>query len=151
MEIRPYLQKDHSRVLEIWEASVQATHHFLKQDDFQTIQELVFSLDFSPYTIYIASLGAETLGFIGIAANKVVMLFIHPQVFRKGIGTALMNFAFHKHQVTQVDVNEQNEAAVAFYKHLGFEIQSRSALDDQGQAYPILHLVRAGHLAGNKL
>jgi putative acetyltransferase len=140
MEIRPYLQKDHSRVLEIWEASVQATHHFLSQEDFQSIRDLVFRIDFSPFLLYIAWIGVEPCGFIGIESNKVAMLFIHPRYFRKGIGTSLMDFAFRKHQVLQVDVNEQNHGAVSFYQKLGFEIHSRSELDDQGKPYPILRL-----------
>ena len=41
---------------------------------------------------------------------------------------------------TLVDVNEQNEQAVGFYLRLGFVVISRSACDDTGRSYPILHL-----------
>ncbi len=33
--------------------------------------------------------------------------------------------------------------ACGFYDHMGFKVESRSELDDQGQPYPVLHLRRA--------
>jgi len=39
-----------------------------------------------------------------------------------------------------VDVNEQNTAAVAFYKACGFVVEGRSELDDTGRPYPLLHM-----------
>ena len=41
---------------------------------------------------------------------------------------------------TRVDVNEQNEPALGFYRHLGFAVVGRSALDGQGRPYPLLHM-----------
>jgi putative acetyltransferase len=41
-----------------------------------------------------------------------------------------------------VDVNEQNDGAIGFYGHLGFEVTGRSEFDDQGRPYPLLHLRR---------
>jgi putative acetyltransferase len=43
-----------------------------------------------------------------------------------------------------VDVNEQNEQALGFYRHLGFEVVGRSPLDGQGKPYPLLHMTLAG-------
>ena len=40
----------------------------------------------------------------------------------------------------KVDVNEQNPDAVGFYKHVGFEVTSRSPLDGMGKPFPILHM-----------
>jgi putative acetyltransferase len=41
---------------------------------------------------------------------------------------------------TQLDVNEQNEQAVGFYRRLGFEVVGRSAEDGLGQPFPLLHM-----------
>lgn len=41
-----------------------------------------------------------------------------------------------------LDVNEQNEQAVGFYLHMGFEVAGRSELDGTGKPYPLLHLRR---------
>jgi Acetyltransferases len=54
----------------------------------------------------------------------------------------LVNFALENLNVCKVDVNEQNEQAIGFYKYLGFEIIGRSELDGVGKNYPILHMER---------
>lgn len=68
------------------------------------------------------------------------MLFIDPEYRGKKIGKTLLNYSIDKLKVNKVDVNEQNEQAVGFYKHFGFEIISRSKLDATGKPYPILHM-----------
>lgn len=71
------------------------------------------------------------------------MLFIHPNFRGKGIGKTLLGYAIDSLKVTKVDVNEQNEQAVGFYKHFGFETTYRSELDTSGKPYPTLHMVFA--------
>jgi len=39
-----------------------------------------------------------------------------------------------------VDVNEQNQQAVGFYRRLGFEVEGRSEVDSMGKPFPLLHL-----------
>jgi putative acetyltransferase len=56
-----------------------------------------------------------------------------------GIGRRLVD---HVARPTTVDVNEQNQAGVAFYRRLGFEVTGRSERDAEGRPYPLLHLRR---------
>lgn len=37
-----------------------------------------------------------------------------------------------------VDVNEQNEQAVGFYKRMGFTVIGRTGMDGLGKPYPLL-------------
>ncbi|TWF42353.1 acetyltransferase (GNAT) family protein [Chitinophaga polysaccharea] len=80
------------------------------------------------------------LGFIGVAENKIEMLFVHPDAHGKGIGKALLNYAIAQQGATAVDVNEQNPQAVAFYLHMGFRVTARSATDGMGKPFPLLHM-----------
>ena len=41
---------------------------------------------------------------------------------------------------TLVDVNEDNKQAIDFYLHIGFIVESRSAVDSAGRPFPLLHL-----------
>ena len=47
----------------------------------------------------------------------------------------------------KVDVNEQNQEALGFYKHLGYDIIGRSPLDGQGRPFPVLHLKKTSNKA----
>jgi putative acetyltransferase len=73
------------------------------------------------------------IGFLGLAKEKIEMLFIHPKAIGKGIGKMLVDYALNEMNATKVDVNEQNPQAVGFYEYIGFKTMSRSALDSLGK------------------
>ena len=138
-DVRP---EEHDILLDIWESSVRATHHFLKEENIlffkQTINEhKYFEL------VELACVRDENhqiLGFSGTDGDSLEMLFVHADAIGKGVGKALLNHAINDVKVTKVDVNAQNEQAVGFYKHYGFKIVSRSELDGTGKPFPILHM-----------
>lgn len=79
-------------------------------------------------------------GFMGINGKKLEMIFLDPKHFSQGIGAALVKAAISKYGVNNVDVNEDNPKALRFYEHMGFEVVSRSPLDEQGQPFHILSM-----------
>lgn len=79
------------------------------------------------------------LGFLGLQQSHIAMLFIDPPYHRMGLGETLIRHALALGAVS-VDVNEQNPSAHAFYTKMGFNQYDRSALDAQGNPFPILHL-----------
>lgn len=132
---------DFSEVADLWEASVRATHHFLKEEDIQFFKPLILNEFLSSVSLFgIRNQERKILGFIGTDANKIEMLFIHPDARGKGIGKRLLMYAIQVLQATEVDVNEQNPQAVGFYLHEGFVVASRSEIDSLGNPFPILHL-----------
>lgn len=132
---------DFTELTDLWEASVRATHHFLTEDYIKIIRPLLLHDYLGAVRLYCTrnAQGAIT-GFVGVLDGKVEMLFVHPSARGQGIGTLLMHYAMEHLGVTRVDVNEQNESALGFYRHLGFCVKSRSPLDGMGKPYPILHL-----------
>lgn len=80
------------------------------------------------------------VGFIGVAEKNLEMLFVHPEYRGKRIGKILLDYSIRNLNVCKVNVNEQNEQALGFYKHFGFEVTGRSARDPSGKPYPILHM-----------
>lgn len=128
-------------MLEIWEASVRATHHFLSESDVQFMKPLVLPGLLGLQHLFGArNAEGELVGFVGVADEKMEALFVHPAWFRAGVGRRLAHFALTELGATTVDVNEQNEQAIAFYRHLGFQMEGRSELDGQGNPFPLLHL-----------
>jgi putative acetyltransferase len=141
MIITPVTKQDHSELIAIWEASVRATHHFLNNADIESLRPLILDQYFDAVTLQCArNEQGAILGFCGVAENNLEMLFIHPDHFGKGAGKALCRHAIQKMGVTSVDVNEQNPKATDFYKHMGFVITGRSAMDGQGNPFPLLHM-----------
>ncbi|MEQ8425872.1 MAG: GNAT family N-acetyltransferase, partial [Cyclobacteriaceae bacterium] len=129
------------QVLEVWEASVRATHHFLNSDDIDFYKAIVSKIDFNQFTVYLSlSDKDEVLGFLGVADKKLEMMFLKPECIGKGIGRALTSLAIDELHVTEVDVNEGNVNAVIFYKSFGFEEYDRTELDSTGMPYPILKM-----------
>ena len=124
----------------LWQASVRATHHFLSERDILTLESEVRSALVQIPELYAFSERGKILGFIGLADGKAEMLFVSPDCFGRGIGSELLTFAVRQRGVTLVDVNEQNPAALKFYRKHGFAVDGRSPLDDQGNPFPILHL-----------
>jgi len=132
---------DYHEIVELWEASVRATHHFLKEEDIQYFKPLILNTYLDAVKLKcIKSSNNRIIGFLGVASRNLEMLFIHPQYRGKQIGKVLLTYALENLAVTKVDVNEQNEEAVGFYQHFGFEIVKRSKVDATGKPYPILHM-----------
>jgi|GEM_PF-458374 len=133
---------DIGRLVEIWKAAVRSTHHFLKEQDIQFFLPMVRDEFIPSLEVYcIRNRDGKIMGFIGLAANKVEMLFIHPDHTGCGLGAFLMSKAIKlKGKPLYVDVNEQNALAIQFYERMGFKAIGRSELDATGRPFPIVHM-----------
>lgn len=129
------------RLMNIWESSVRHTHQFLSEQDIDALRPLVLQgLEHINHLLTFIDEHDQSLGFIGVQDNKIEMLFVEPAAMGKGIGKSLVTYAIQTLDVHYVDVNEQNPQALGFYEHMGFEVFERSALDEQGNPFPILHM-----------
>lgn len=146
--IRPAAPSDHPRLLELWRASVEATHHFLAPADVDWYEEVVAG--------YLPQLGdlrvavdddGEVAGFISHDDGEIHMLFIDPARHGQGIGTLLLEDVGADGGELSVDVNEQNPVARGFYLARGFVEVGRSELDGEGRPFPLLHLRRTARAA----
>lgn len=133
------------RLHTIWADSVRATHDFLKPEDFIDLSDILRRAYFPDADLIVAKDESGTLvGFMGMSETMIDALFLHPDVFRQGLGRRFIDEAQARvgEQALRVDVNEQNPGSSAFYRQCGFEVIGRSDLDDQGRPYPLLHLER---------
>jgi len=128
-------------LVEVWEASVRATHEFLKEEDIRYFRPLILNTYLDAVELRcVRDNQRKILGFMGVSDNNLEMLFIHPNNRGMGIGRKLLDYAISELQVQKVDVNEQNEQAIGFYSKYGFDVVGRSELDASGKPYPILHM-----------
>lgn len=128
-------------IVQLWEANVKVTHTFLTKEEIQNIKQYVpQAVEHEPHLCIALSEKGELLGFIGVADQRLEMLFIQVNARGQGIGKQLLRHAIKNFDVKELTVNEQNPQAIGFYEHLGFVTYKRTELDEEGQPYPLLYM-----------
>src|SRR5689334_595040 len=144
MRIRRANPMDRDVLVEIWLRSVRATHTFLSEQHIQSLlpatREYLTS-DEPELWVLCADSGA-IMGFMGMSGSEIAALFLAPEFQGRGGGRRLVRHAQELRGELRVDVNEQNAAARRFYEVCGFVVEGRSALDDAGRPFPLLHMRR---------
>ncbi len=137
----PIRTEDIPRAVEVWEASVRSTHHFVREEDIQLFRGMVRdALSQITQLACVRDEHNQVVGFIAVVDGKVEMLFLHPAARGQGAGRRLLEYAVTTFGAKMLDVNEQNQQAVGFYLRMGFEVVGRSELDGTGKPYPLLHM-----------
>ena len=127
-------------LVDLWNVSVRATHHFLTEEDILRLTPFVYEAIRGITTLIVSYQDNQPLGFIGIEGEKIEMLFVDPAQIGKGIGKQLIRKAIENYHIRYVDVNEQNPQAAGFYRHLGFQVFEQTETDEQGNPFPILKM-----------
>lgn len=73
---------------------------------------------------------------MALSGSHMEALFVDPTFRCMGVGRALVNHALTMHSGLTTDVNEQNDQAIGFYRHLGFVAVGRSALTGKAELIP---------------
>lgn len=140
-KIHKATKSDYEVLIEIWEASVRATHHFLPDSDIAYFRPLILAQYFDAVNLFcVKDVTGRIKGFLGTSDEKIEMLFIHPDYFGQGIGKLLTRYAIDELGIRKVDVNEQNPQAVGFYQKMNFVVIKRNPTDGLGKPYPILEM-----------
>lgn len=141
MEILPLGEADFPEIVEVWEASVGATHGFVSAEYLARLKGELASKYLPGLRLFgIRAVGGRLAVFCGVSPGKVEMLFAHPDFFGRGFGRAALLHAINGLGASRVDVNEENPKALAFYAGFGFECVCREETDGEGRPHPILHL-----------
>lgn len=127
-------------LLEVWEASVRATHRFLSEEEIMAIKKYVPQAISSVEHLVAAEIDEKIIGFMGTQNRRLEMLFLTPSEIGKGIGKKLIRYGMDNYGINEVTVNEQNPEAVGFYRHMGFETYKRMDCDEEGNPYPLLYM-----------
>ena len=156
--LRRAVRADHAVLADLWRRSVVATHAFLSC-------AAVAEIHIAVRQVYLPGVedlwlahcgpgarkgqdgsagGLRPVGFMGRNGGHVDMLFVDPAFFGCGAGRTLLRLAWERAFAAglplTLDVNEQNPAAVAFSRRMGFVVTGRSPVDSAGRPYPLLHM-----------
>lgn len=130
-------------LLQLWEASVRATHDFLTESEIARIGAYVpGALQGVCHLVAAKREDGSLAAFLGVEGRRIEMLFVASEERGKGIGRVLVSFAAEQFSANEVTVNEQNTQAVGFYEKMGFAPYRRTQTDEQGGPYPLLYMKR---------
>ena len=128
-------------LMNIWESSVKATHHFLSDAEIAHIKAYVLqAIKGVKHLITAENESGTPIAFMGTENTRLEMLFLSPEERGKGIGKKLIQYGIKHYGIREVTVNEQNPQAVGFYEHLGFTTYKRTDCDEEGNPYPLLYM-----------
>ena len=116
-----------NQLLNVWESSVKATHLFLSADEINCIKEYVPEALENVSILVIAENDAgNPVGFMGIADQKLEMLFVSNENRGRGVGTKLLQYGIDQYPVNRLAVNEQNRpfALTKTPRHIDVEFLS---------------------------
>lgn len=128
-----------NQLLQIWENSVKTTHYFLSDLEIQKIKKYVPIVLEEVSHLFILK-EKVPLGFMGISGKRLEMLFIDHNHQNQGLGKKLLQYGIDHYSINEVTVNEQNNKATLFYKHMGFHVYKRTEFDEQGNSFPLLYM-----------
>ena len=129
-----------NELVDLWQASVTATHLFLSASEIERIREYVPKALQGVEHLLVAYADGRPAAFMGVDHGRLEMLFARPELRGKGIGRELVKLGIAEYGVRELTVNEQNPAAQGFYEHMGFEVYKRTEQDEQGGPYPLLYM-----------
>jgi putative acetyltransferase len=90
---------DREALFDIWLRSVQATHSFVSPSDIESFVPLVrnYLASSDPQFWVLCSDAGQTMGFMGLSANKIESMFLAPEFLRCGGGRMLIEHARSLH------------------------------------------------------
>lgn len=131
-----------NELVEVWEKSVRSSHHFLTDEEVVYYRTRLRQIYLQAVTLYVIRETQRIVAFMGLSDDMVEMLFVLPSAKCKGLGTALLNFAFNEKHICKIDVNEENTEAYSFYIKRGYKVVGRDDFDADGQPHAIVHLMK---------
>lgn len=98
-------------------------------------------INFQQSKKYVACIKEQIVGFVGIIGTEISWLYTDPDLFGKGVGRLLLQFALQKMNSTaSAYVLEGNESARKLYQAEGFEIAMRFESKNNGHPCTVLKL-----------
>ena len=137
MEIRPYRHGDLDAVAALWHASWLSTGVALEKPvSVAELRERFPEEIAKGWTVYVATLDANVIGFISIAGHTLEQLFIAPEYQNRGIGKTLLDFVKAQRPDGFDLITAVESRAPKFYEREGLTRREESHHPDYG--HPIV-------------
>lgn len=131
------LPADYEAIAELWEASVRATHHFLKPEEIGFYKPYLVKYALPACRLYgIKTNEGKLCAFIGLSYDKIEMLFVSPKFFKNGCGRRLVDFAERKKNIKRLTSTKKTHAGAGLLSSYGLQHCRPQRSGRQRQAPP---------------
>lgn len=123
MKIRNYIESDWNKLCEIHDlARVDELKAASLTEAFLPLEIVAEKEALFDYTVLVSENDDNVSGFIAFNDEEIAWLYVHPDMYRKGVGKALTDevIALSKNYYT-IEVLQGNTNALEFYKARGFK------------------------------
>lgn len=138
--IRAYEAADKPRLLDIWLRASLKAHDFLPPELVAEQKRLVGEVYLTKAETFVATRAGLPVGFIGLLDKHIGGLFVDPDRQGGGIGRLLVAHAMSLKGALDLEVYARNQAALGFYRRLGFVETGRRPTDDNGLPFELIAL-----------
>jgi ribosomal protein S18 acetylase RimI-like enzyme len=140
MKIRRYQQNDWARICEIHDlARMDELRGAGLTDAFLPLEIAAEREELFDYDVLVADKDGLILGFVAYSQDELTWLYVDPAYYRTGIGGLLVRSALAERPAGLcIKVLQGNEAALDFYKSIGFvESKIVNGWMPGNEAYPV--------------
>ena len=121
--------------VDIWHRASLEVHDFLPHDLLSEQKKLVGEVYLARAETFVVTREDLPIGFIGLLGSHIGGLFVDPGHQGGGIGRLLVAHAMSLKGALDLEVYARNQAALAFYRRLGF-VESRTPTHRTTMACP---------------
>ncbi|MEG1452743.1 GNAT family N-acetyltransferase [Brevundimonas sp.] len=137
LSIRPFVAStDTSHLSDIWFRASMIAHDFIGEQTLREQKPMMEGVYLPMATTVVACLDDRPVGFASLLDDHIAALFVDPDYQGKGIGKALLRHIETGRDALSLEVYLANEAAIGFYRAMGFKVVSQRETDDQGLPHP---------------
>lgn len=138
--IRAYEPADRQRLLDIWLRASLKAHDFLPPKLLAEQKQVVGEVYLAKAETFVAMQDDLPVGFIGLLDSIVGGLFVDPDQQGLGIGGLLVAHGLALKGELTLEVYARNQAALRFYRRLGFVETGRRPTDDNELPFELIAL-----------
>ena len=107
--VKEVTPREWGELLEVWESAVRATHDFISEEDLQFYKKAIPERYLPELCVYcLRNEAGRMLGFLGVSASEIEMLFVRDEARGRGVGRELLEYATGVLGLTRLWVNSQN-------------------------------------------